>query len=97
MPVLIAPGLNGDDGVTGHLAPTSESPPSRVVESGAAGTQLPRPHPPQLQSPDPRRPHLGAGVKYHLKMASYNPSVLNLLLNQVARCVLCSGKKTVKK
>lgn len=48
----------------------------------------PAPTPPQLHSPDPRRPHLGGGVNIHLK---------NCFLNQVARCVLCSGKKIVKK
>lgn len=98
MPVLIAPGLNGDDGA--HSAPTAHIgeptlPRGGKWDSGDTAAPPPPQHSSKVQIPGD--PTWGRGVKYHLKMASYNPSVLNLLLNQVARCVLSSGKKTVKK
>lgn len=89
MPVLIAPGLNRDDGA--QSAPTAHIGEPTLPSGGGVGQRrhsCPAPTPPQLHSPDPRRPHLGRGVNIHLK---------NCFLNQVARCVLCSGKKIVKK
>lgn len=75
-------------GLSQHLPPTSESPPSRVGGKWDSGdtAALPPPHHSSIvQIPGD---HTWGGVNIHLK---------NCFLNQVARCVLCSGKKIVKK
>lgn len=87
MPVLIAPGLNGGDGA--HSAPTAHIgeptlPSGGKWDSGDTAAPPPPRHSSKVQIPgDHTR---GQGVKYHLKMASYNPSVLNLLLS----CWICA-------
>lgn len=76
-------------GLSQHLPPTSESPPSRVEGKWDSGdtAALPPPHHSSIvQIPGDHT--WAGGVNIHLK---------NCFLNQVARCVLCSGKKIVKK
>lgn len=102
MPVLIAAGLNSGDGA--HSAPTAHVGEPTLPSSGQVGSgdTAAHPHPTPLhhslilQIPgDHTWAGEGCRMKYHFeKMASCNSAVLMLLLNRVARWVLCSGKKT---